>query len=68
MREHTEPENFESEYYAGLEIDETEGGNHTKVVVGGRRTVLARHSEIPELTAKAIRRQLGMTEVRKGKK
>lgn len=53
---------------AGLEVDETEGGNHTKVVVGGRRTVVARHSEIPELTAKAIRKQLGMTEARKGKK
>lgn len=37
-------------------------------VVGVRRTVLARHSEIPELTAKAIRKQLGMTEARKGKK
>lgn len=33
----------------GLEIDKIEGGNHTKVVVGGRRTVVARHSEIPEL-------------------
>ncbi|MFM9262186.1 hypothetical protein ACKAMS_26450 [Rhodococcus sp. 5A-K4] len=52
---------------AGLDIDETEGGNHTKVVIGGRRTVVARHSEIPELTAKAIRKQLGMTEPRQGK-
>ncbi|MFZ2174957.1 MAG: type II toxin-antitoxin system HicA family toxin [Rhodococcus sp. (in: high G+C Gram-positive bacteria)] len=52
---------------AGLDIVETEGGSHTKVVVGGRRTVVARHGEIPEVTAKAIRKQLGMTETRQGK-
>ncbi|REK78046.1 hypothetical protein DVG80_32580 [Rhodococcus erythropolis] len=52
---------------AGLDIVETEGGSHTKVVVGQRRTVVARHSEINELTAKAIRKQLGMSEPRQGK-
>lgn len=41
-------------------ITEVEGANHTRVEVGDKRTVVARHREINELTVKAIRRQLGM--------
>ncbi|MBW4781923.1 hypothetical protein KZO37_21410 [Rhodococcus fascians] len=48
----------------GEEIVLTEGGNHTKVVVGTKRTVLARHNEINEMTVKAIRKQLGMADPR----
>lgn len=48
----------------GEEIVLTEGGNHTKVVVGIKRTVLARHNEINEMTVKAIRKQLGMPDPR----
>lgn len=44
----------------GLKVVITEGGNHTKVTLGSRRTVIPRHSEINELTAKAIMRQLGI--------
>lgn len=44
----------------GLEVNVTEGGSHTKVTLGSRRTVIPRHSEINELTAKAIMRQLGI--------
>lgn len=44
----------------GLEVIVTEGGSHTKVTLGSRRTVIPRHSEINELTAKAIMRQLGI--------
>lgn len=40
----------------------TEGGRHTRVTVGERRTVVPRHKEINEITAKAIRKQLGMEE------
>nr|WP_198428744.1 hypothetical protein [Nocardia bovistercoris] len=49
-------------YAAGIdaEVEIIEGGNHTKVVVGGRRTVIARHNELNELTVKSIRKQLGM--------
>lgn len=39
-----------------------EGSNHTRVTVGERRTVVPRHREINEITAKAIRKQLGMEE------
>ena len=40
----------------------TEGSNHTRVTVGERRTVVPRHREINDITAKAIRKQLGMEE------
>lgn len=33
---------------------EVEGGGHTKVSFGGKQTVVPRHTEINELTAKAI--------------
>jgi mRNA interferase HicA len=35
----------------------TEGGNHTKVIIGNRTEMVPRHSEINEMTAKAIIRQ-----------
>ncbi|WIY81768.1 hypothetical protein [Propionimicrobium sp. PCR01-08-3] len=38
----------------------TEGANHTKVKLGERQAVVARHSEISDLTAKGIFKQLGM--------
>jgi hypothetical protein len=44
----------------GAEAEFTEGGRHTKVVVGDRRSVIPRHNEINELTVKSIRKQLGM--------
>lgn len=43
-----------------LALSVTEGGSHTKVVLGGRRTVIPRHNEIAELTANAIYKQLGI--------
>jgi hypothetical protein len=46
----------------GLAYREAQGANHTVVVVGGRRTVVARHREINDLTVKAIRKQLGIAE------
>lgn len=42
----------------GLDMVLTEGGNHTKVQVGARRSVVPRHNEINEITAKAILKQL----------
>ncbi|HZC89467.1 MAG TPA: toxin HicA [Mycobacterium sp.] len=53
---------------SGQPITEVEGANHTRVEVGGRRTVVARHSEINELTVKAIRKQLGMPQPQVGKR
>lgn len=44
-----------------LEVTFTEGGSHTKVVVGDRRTVVPRHNEINEITAKQILKQIGVT-------
>ncbi|MEO8816321.1 MAG: toxin HicA [Mycobacterium sp.] len=52
----------------GQSITVFEGANHTRVEVGSRRTVVARHSEINELTAKAIRKQLGMPQPRIGQR
>lgn len=45
---------------SGLDMLITEGGNHTKVAIGDRRTVVARHNEINEITAKAILKQMGV--------
>jgi hypothetical protein len=42
----------------GLEMRLTEGANHTKVVIGNRIDVVPRHTEINEMTAKAIIRKL----------
>ncbi len=44
----------------GLELIVVEGGNHTKVMIGTRRSVVPRHSEINELTARAILTQMGV--------
>ncbi|MGJ9423967.1 type II toxin-antitoxin system HicA family toxin [Aeromicrobium sp. CF3.5] len=46
----------------GLEVVETEGSNHTRFIVGGRRTVVARHNEIPEVTVRKILKQIGAIE------
>jgi hypothetical protein len=45
---------------SGLDMVVTEGGNHTKVVIGEKRTVVARHNEINEITAQAILKQMGV--------
>jgi hypothetical protein len=37
----------------GEEYADKEGGNHTKVWIGGRQTTVARHNEINEITAQA---------------
>ncbi|MFB9775749.1 hypothetical protein [Brevibacterium otitidis] len=44
----------------GLPFRMEEGGRHTKVWVGDRQSVIPRHSDINELTAKAIYKQLGV--------
>ena len=45
----------------GLDVEIVEGARHTKVTVGDRRTVVPRHSEINEVTARAILKQMGIT-------
>lgn len=52
---------------SGQPITEVEGANHTNVQVRGKRTVVARHHEINELTVKAIRQQLGIPARQPGK-
>jgi mRNA interferase HicA len=42
----------------GIELRLTEGANHTKVIIGNRIDVVPRHTEINEMTAKAIIRKL----------
>ena len=44
----------------GLNMQVTEGGGHTKVAIGDRRTVVPRHNEINEITARAILKQMGV--------
>ena len=46
----------------GLTLVTTEGGSHTKVQIGDRQSVVARHPEINEITAKAIIKQMSPTE------
>lgn len=43
---------------SGSELVLTEGGSHTKAAIGNRMTVIPRHNEINEITAKAILRQM----------
>ena len=43
----------------GVEYSEVEGGNHTKVFIGDIQTVVARHSEINEITAQSIIKHCG---------
>lgn len=38
----------------GVTAEYTEGGSHTKVTVAGRQTVIPRHNEINEHTARGI--------------
>lgn len=42
----------------GLEMRLTEGASHTKVIIGDRIDVVPRHTEINEMTAKAIIRKM----------
>lgn len=44
----------------GQTITETEGGSHTKVTVGDKQSTVPRHSEINEITARAILKQMGV--------
>lgn len=43
----------------GEDMIVTEGGSHTKVKIGAHQVTVPRHSEINELTAKAILKQMG---------
>jgi len=43
----------------GLELREEEGANHTKVYIGDKQSVVARHNEINELTARSIIKHFG---------
>lgn len=44
---------------AGRDLDVIEGGSHTKVTIGERQSVVPRHNEVNEITAKAILKQMG---------
>lgn len=44
----------------GVEMIEIEGGSHTKIQIGDRRTVIPRHNEVNERTAKRILKQMGV--------
>ncbi len=44
----------------GVEMEVVEGGNHTKVIIGDVQTVVPRHNEINEITARAILKQMGV--------
>lgn len=46
---------------SGQQMTITEGGSHTKITVGTNRTVVPRHGEINEITAKKILKQIGVT-------
>lgn len=52
-----ELKNFAKE--TGQHFAEEEGAKHTKVYIGDKQTTVPRHSEINEITADAIRKQLG---------
>lgn len=43
-----------------LILEISEGGSHTIVRLGDRRSTIPRHREINELTTKAIYKQLGL--------
>lgn len=45
---------------SGLVYREEEGANHTKVWIGDKQTVVARHTEINEITARAILKYMGV--------
>ena len=42
----------------GLDLHVTEGGSHTKVQIGARRSTVPRHREINEMTARSILRAM----------
>lgn len=42
----------------GLQAEYTEGGQHTKVKLGDKQSVIPRHREINEITAQKILRHL----------
>jgi mRNA interferase HicA len=44
----------------GRELIVSEGRHHTKVSIGEAQTVVPRHNEINEITARAILRQMGV--------
>lgn len=46
----------------GLTLGITEGGNHTKVTIGNRRSTLPRHREINENTARSILADMAPTQ------
>jgi predicted RNA binding protein YcfA (HicA-like mRNA interferase family) len=47
----------------GWDYTESEGGNHTKVTLNGRRTVVSRHpAHLKTGTYRGILKQLGLTE------
>ncbi len=50
---------FES-YLKELGAKLVEAGNHTKVYLNGRQTVLSRHRELKEGYVKMVKRQLGI--------
>ena len=39
---------------ANVEVVETEGGNHTVLIIDGLRIPVGRHNEIPDLVAQKI--------------
>ncbi len=43
----------------GQHLEMVEGGSHTKVRIGDNVSVVPRHTEINEITAKAILKQMG---------
>jgi len=43
----------------GVEFVEKEGANHTRVWVGENNTTVPRHSEIDDLLARKIMKQIG---------
>ena len=46
----------------GLEVEVVrEGGSHTVIRIGDKQTTVPRHSEINEITAKAILKTMGVT-------
>lgn len=44
----------------GYVLEVTEGAKHTKIRMGERMTVVPRHAEINEMTAKSILKQMGV--------
>ncbi|PSL08191.1 hypothetical protein CLV30_101158 [Haloactinopolyspora alba] len=43
---------------AGVQFEVTEGGNHTRLLVGTVRTTIGRHSEVAEGAVEALYKQL----------